>query len=54
LYIELEAIDNKGLLDSPARLEKITDYIIAYHRQKTKSPDFTGMFCVSSVDTLIK
>ena len=54
LDIEVEAIDTKGLLDSPARLEKITDYIIAYHRQKTKSPDFTGMFCVSSVDTLIK
>ncbi len=54
LDIEVEAIDTKGLLDSPTRLEKITDYIIAYHRQKTKSPDFTGMFCVSSVDTLIK
>lgn len=52
--IEVEAIDTKGLLDSPARLKKITDYIIAHHAQKTKSPEFTGMFCVSSVDTLIK
>lgn len=52
--IEVESIDTKGLLDSPQRLEKITDYILAYHRQKTKSPDFTAMFCVSSVETLIK
>lgn len=52
--IEVESIDTKGLLNSPQRLEKITDYILAYHRQKTKSPDFTGMFCVSSVETLIK
>ncbi len=52
--IEVESIDTKGLLNSPQRLEKIADYILAYHRQKTKSPDFTGMFCVSSVETLIK
>jgi type I restriction enzyme, R subunit len=54
LDIEVEGIDTKGLLDSPQRLEKIVDYILAYHSQKTKSPDFTGMFCVSSVETLIK
>jgi type I restriction enzyme R subunit len=35
-------------------LGKITEYILAYHTQKTKSPDFTAMFCVSSVKTLIK
>lgn len=52
--IEVESIDTKGLLNSPQRLEKITEYILAYHHQKTKSPDFTGMFCVSSVETLIK
>lgn len=52
--IEVESIDTKGLLNSPQRLEKIADYILSYHRQKTKSPDFTGMFCVSSVETLIK
>lgn len=54
LDIEVEGIDTKGLLDSPQRLEKIVDYILAHHTQKTKSPDFTGMFCVSSVETLIK
>ncbi len=52
--IQVEAIDTKGLMDSPQRLEKITDYILVHHVQKTKRPDFTGMFCVSSVQTLIK
>ena len=52
--IEVEGIDTKGLLDSPQRLEKIVDYILEHHKQKTKFPDFTGMFCVSSVETLIK
>ena len=52
--VKVEAIDTKALLDSPQRLGKITEYILAYHSQKTKSPDFTGMFCVSSVKTLIK
>jgi type I restriction enzyme R subunit len=52
--IQVEAIDTKALLDSPQRLEKITDYILAHHAQKTKRPEFTGMFCVSSVQTLIK
>jgi type I restriction enzyme R subunit len=54
LDIEVEAIDTKELLDSPLRLGKIVDYILAYHAQKTKAPDFTGMFCVSSVENLIK
>jgi type I restriction enzyme, R subunit len=52
--IKVEGIDTKGLLDSPKRLEKIVDYILAHHAQKTKAPDFTGMFCVSSVENLIK
>lgn len=54
LDIEVEAIDTKELLDSPKRLEKITDYILAHHAHKTKAPDFTAMFCVSSVENLIK
>lgn len=52
--IQVEGIDTKALLESPQRLEKITDYILAHHTQKTKRPDFTAMFCVSSVQTLIK
>ena len=52
--IKVEAIDTKALLDSQPRLEKITDYILLHHAHKTKTPDFTAMFCVSSVQTLIK
>ena len=52
--IQVEGINTKELLDSPQRLSKITEYILAHHKQKTKAPDFTGMFCVSSVETLIK
>jgi type I restriction enzyme R subunit len=41
-------------MDSPARLDKISDYILANHNRKTHNRDFTAMFCVSSVDALIK
>ena len=52
--IEVEGIDTQELLEAPARLEKVTDYIIANHKNKTHSKTFTGMFCVCSVATLIK
>jgi type I restriction enzyme R subunit len=52
--IEVEDIDKKELMESPVRLEKITDYILAHHNRKTHNRDFTAMFCVSSVETLIK
>ena len=52
--IEVEGIDTKELMDSPKRLEMITDYIVDHHKAKTKHPQFTAMFCVSSIDTLIE
>jgi type I restriction enzyme R subunit len=52
--IEVEDIDTKELMEDPSRLGKITDYIIANHSRKTHNKEFTGMFCVSSVETLIK
>ncbi len=52
--IEVEDIDKKELMESPKRLEKIADYIIANHNRKTHSREFTAMFCVSSIETLIK
>ncbi len=52
--IEVEDIDTKELMEAPVRLEKISDYIIAHHNRKTYNKEFTAMFCVSSVDTLIK
>jgi type I restriction enzyme R subunit len=52
--IEVEDIDTKKLMEDETRLEKITDYIIAHHNRKTHSREFTAMFCVNNVPTLIK
>jgi len=52
--IEVEDIDTKELMEDPKRLTKIADYIIDNHSRKTHNREFTGMFCVSSVETLIK
>lgn len=52
--IEVEDIDTKELMESPKRLEKIADYILANHNRKTYSREFTAMFCVNCVDTLIR
>lgn len=52
--IEVEDIDTKELMESPVRLEKIADYILAHHGRKTYNREFTAMFCVSGIDTLIK
>ncbi|WP_321437349.1 type I restriction endonuclease subunit R [uncultured Bacteroides sp.] len=52
--IEVEDIDTKELMESPKRLEMIADYILANHNRKTYSREFTAMFCVNSVETLIR
>jgi len=52
--IEVEDIDRKEVIESPARFEKIVDYIIKYHNQKTHNREYTAMFAVSSIETLIK
>lgn len=52
--IDVEGIDIKELMESPKRLEKIVDYIIANHSRKTHSKEFNAIFCVSSVDVLTK
>src|SRR5690606_37456290 len=51
--IEVEDIDRKELMESPKRLEKIADYIIANHNRKTHSKEFTAMLCVGSTDMLV-
>lgn len=51
--IEVEDIDRRELMESPKRLEKIADYIIANHNRKTHNKEFTAMFCVSSTDMLV-
>lgn len=52
--IEVEDIDKKEVFDAPKRLEKIVDYIIAYHGQKTFNKSYSALFAVSSIDTIIK
>ena len=52
--IEVEAIDAKELMESPQRIEKISNYIIQQHPIKTQNRTFTAMFCLSSVEVLIK
>lgn len=52
--IDVEAIDTRELMESPKRLGKIVDYILANHYRKTYSRDFTAIFAVSNVDTLTK
>lgn len=52
--IQVEDIDRQELFESPQRLDRIVDYILANHNRKTHSRDFTAMFAISNVDTLIK
>ena len=52
--IEVEDIDTKEVMESDIRLGKITDYILAHHSAKTRNREFTAMFCVGSVDMLIR
>ena len=53
LDIDVEAIDTKEVIESPERLEKIADHIIKHHDQKTRNREYSAMFAVSSIDTLI-
>lgn len=54
LDIPVEDIDTKELLESPERIGKIVDYILANHDRKTHARDFTAMMCVSGVDVLTR
>ena len=52
--VDVEAIDIQEAMESPLRVEAITDFIIANHDRKTHSRDFTAIMAVSSVDMLTK
>jgi len=52
--IEVNDIDKAEVLNSEKRLEKIVDYIIKYHNQKTFSKEYSSIFAVSSIENLIK
>ncbi len=52
--IDVEAIDEKEVMEAPERLNAIADYIIANHNRKTHNKEFTAIMCVNNVETLIK
>ena len=52
--IDVEAIDTKEVMESPVRLNNVTDYIITNHARKTHSYALTSIMAVSNVQTLIK
>lgn len=54
LDIKVENINTKELEESPQRLQKVAEYILQHHDRKTHNRKYTAMFCVSSVDVLIK
>lgn len=54
LDFNVEDIDREEVMNAPERLEKITEYILNHHPSKTQGKRFTAMFCVSSIDTLVK
>ena len=51
---KVEDINKQEVYESEDYLNAITNYIIANHNRKTHHRAFTAMFCVSSVDILIK
>jgi len=50
----VEGIDTKEVLESPDRLNKITDYILTDWKRKTKQGRFNALFAVSSIEVLKK
>jgi type I restriction enzyme, R subunit len=52
--IKVDEIDTAEVMEAPERLENIAEYIIQNHGRKTHNKNFTAIFCVNSVKTLIK
>lgn len=50
----VEGIDTKEILESDDRLQKITNYVLADWKRKTKNGKFNAIFAVSSVEVLKK
>jgi type I restriction enzyme R subunit len=42
------------VLDSERRINKIVDYIIAYHNPKTFERDYSALLAVSSINNVFK
>jgi type I restriction enzyme R subunit len=54
LDIDVEDIDKAEVFKDEKRLRKIADYIISYHSQKTFNKEYSALFAVSDIKTLIK
>ena len=52
--IQVEDIDTREVFDDLGRQEKIVDYILQYHNQKTHNRKFAAMFAISNIDNLIQ
>lgn len=50
----VEGIDAKEVLESDDRLNKISDYVLADWKRKTKNGKFNALFAVSSIEVLKK
>ncbi|MBK7946185.1 MAG: type I restriction endonuclease subunit R [Flavobacteriales bacterium] len=54
LDIEVEDIDRAEVFDDEARLGKVVDHIIGIHDRKTHSREYSALFAISSIPTLLK
>lgn len=52
--INVDDIDRAEVMEAPQRLDKVSDYIIHNHARKTHNRQFTAIFCIQNVKTLIK
>jgi type I restriction enzyme R subunit len=50
----VEGIDSKEVLESDDRLDKISDYVLADWKRKTKDGKFNALFAVSKIEVLKK
>lgn len=52
--LNVEGIDTNEVFQSPKRLENIVDFILLNHNRKTYNKEFTSIFAVNNISTLIK
>ncbi len=50
----VEGIDTREVLESPDRLNKIADYVLADWKRKTKNGKFNALFAITSIEVLKK
>ncbi len=52
--IQVEAIDTAEAMEADERISAVVDYVLANHKRKTHSREFTSIFCTSGISMLIK